>query len=588
MAGLTYREQIRGFPVKQMLVVSLMRFSEPIAFTSLFPYLYFMIRDFKIAPTEQEISKYSGYLALSFAFFQFCFAVHWGKMLDKIGRKPVIMCGLMGTSLSLLIFGFSRNYWMALFARSLAGCLNGNVSVYRTMIGEICVERRHQALGFSTLPLLFNVGTVIGPLIGGSRVFTRPSPHSPYEDARNNKSGGDSGGQLADVLRPVGGSGLGAFLDEFRTRHPYALSNFMVSAILWCSVIIGFLFLEETHEKFKNRRDYGVELGDSIMALFGRRKPVRPWNQPKEANETMALLSESEIGTSASPQTGSTTTVSVPSNVSDHADSLHAGSDVASIDSEQSSQEFEAVEPFMSKSMSNAVVRRYSLASVFKPEKNALTPQVITVIAASCIISLHSISYGEFMPVFLAARFKKDDLQFPFKISGGFGLDSSYIGTLFSSTGLVGMLIVLVIFPWIDRSLGTIEGFRLSLCFFPVVYACVPLSIFTLHKYNEAFPSWLTPIVLYALTSFKTLASATGMPQVMLLNHRAAAKEHRAYVNSLSMSMLALTRCIGPIVFGYVMTLGDSWHIGWLSWWLMALLALFGLVQSLYMKDYED
>lgn len=587
MAGLTYREQIRGFPVKQMLVVSLMRFSEPIAFTSLFPYLYFMIRDFKIAPTEQEISKYSGYLALSFAFFQFCFAVHWGKMLDKIGRKPIIMCGLMGTSLSLLIFGFSRNYWMALFARSLAGCLNGNVSVYRTMIGEICVERRHQALGFSTLPLLFNVGTVIGPLIGGSRVFTRPSPHSPYEDAGN-----DISDDVAlSLLGSVGKSGLGRFLDEFRAKHPYALSNVMVSAILWCSVIIGFLFLEETHEKFKNRRDYGVELGDSIMALFGRKKPVRPWNKPKEANEATAasettrLLSESEIGTA---QNDSTSTVSVHLGESVHSNNSEANSEIESIDSEQSSQEVEAVEPFLSKSMSNAVVKRYSLASVFKPEKNALTPQVITVIAANCIISLHSISYGEFMPVFLAARFKKEDLQFPFKISGGFGLDSSYIGTLFSSTGLVGMLIVLVIFPWIDRSLGTIEGFRLSLCFFPIVYACVPLSIFTLHKYNEAFPTWLTPIVLYALTSFKTLASATGMPQVMLLNHRAAAKEHRAYVNSLSMSMLALTRCIGPIVFGYVMTLGDSWHIGWLSWWLMALLALFGLVQSLYMKDYED
>lgn len=556
MPTLTYKEQIAGFPVKQMLVVSLMRFAEPIAYTSLFPYIYFMIRDFHIAPTEQEISKYSGYLASSFALFQCLFAVQWGRLSDKIGRKPILICGLLGTSLSLLIFGFSTNYYMALFARSLAGTLNGNISVYRTMIGEICVERKHQALGFSTLPLLFNLGTVIGPLIGGSHMFTRPSDHSPYELG--------SGGNAVEGVAGV--AGVGAFLDNLRSQHPYALSNIVVSLILWCSVLTGFLFLEETHEKFRNRRDIGIELGDSLQVLFGRKRPVRPWNTRADSDETSPLL---ELSVEA-----------------------HRCSDDAAVDSGTSSDEtdeIDAVEPFMSKSMSQAVVRRYSQTSMnLKLEKNALTPQVITVIAALCIISLHSISYAEFMPVFLAARFRKDDLHFPFKVAGGFGLDSSYIGTLFSSTGLAGMMIVLVIFPWIDRTLGTIEGFRLSLCFFPIVYACVPLSIFTLHKYNAAFPTWLTPVVLYMLTSFKTLASATGMPQVMLLNHRAATKEHRAYVNSLSMSMLALTRCIGPIIFGYLMTLGDSWHIGWLSWWIMSLLAVFGLVQSLYMKDYDD
>lgn len=556
MPTLTYKEQIAGFPVKQMLVVSLMRFAEPIAYTSLFPYIYFMIRDFHIAPTEQEISKYSGYLASSFALFQCLFAVQWGRLSDKIGRKPILICGLLGTSLSLLIFGFSTNYYMALFARSLAGTLNGNISVYRTMIGEICVERKHQALGFSTLPLLFNLGTVIGPLIGGSHMFTRPSDHSPYELG--------SGGNAVEGVAGV--AGVGAFLDNLRSQHPYALSNIVVSLILWCSVLTGFLFLEETHEKFRNRRDIGIELGDSLQVLFGRKRPVRPWNTRADSEETSPLL---ELSAEA-----------------------HGSSDDAAVDSGASSDEtdeIDAVEPFMTKSMSQAVVRRYSQTSMnLRLEKNALTPQVITVIAALCIISLHSISYAEFMPVFLAARFRKDDLHFPFKVAGGFGLDSSYIGTLFSSTGLAGMMIVLVIFPWIDRTLGTIEGFRLSLCFFPIVYACVPLSIFTLHKYNAAFPTWLTPVVLYMLTSFKTLASATGMPQVMLLNHRAATKEHRAYVNSLSMSMLALTRCIGPIIFGYLMTLGDSWHIGWLSWWIMSLLAVFGLVQSLYMKDYDD
>lgn len=107
--NLTFREQLSGFPVWQMIIICIIRFSEPISFTSLFPYVYFMIRDFKIAPTEEDISKYSGYLASSFAFAQFLFAVQWGKLGDrKYGRKPILLFGLFGTSISLIIFGFSK------------------------------------------------------------------------------------------------------------------------------------------------------------------------------------------------------------------------------------------------------------------------------------------------------------------------------------------------------------------------------------------------------------------------------------------------------------------------------------------------
>lgn len=558
---LTFREQMMDFPVKQMLVVSLMRFSEPLAFTSLFPYLYFMIRDFHIAPTEEEISKYSGYLASSFAFCQFIFAVQWGKMLDRIGRKPVLLCGLLGTSASLIMFGFSTNYYMALAARSIAGMLNGNIAVLRTVIGEICHDRKHQALGFSTLPLLFNFGSVIGPLIGGLRLFTNPKQRSPY-------NGGES---LVNSMPDLVSLGFSEKYFAFRDRHPYALSNIVVSTFLCCSCLIGFLFLEETNEKFASRRDYGLDLGDTITCLiFGGEKKHRPWRHGPD--EETPLLSDG--GSMQSPKASPT------EGASDHLEEDPF---------EDEEEDVEGIGTVMSKDLANAIVRtnsRSSARSVIPPKR--LTPQVITVIAANCIISLHSIAYTEFLPVLLAAQFRKNDLHFPFGIVGGFGLESSYIGTLFSSTGIVGMLIVLIIFPWIDRTFGTLPGFRLSLCFFPLVYAAVPLAIFTLHDYNSKFPVWLTPILLYLLTSLKTLASATGLPQVMILNHRAAAKPHRAYVNSLTMSMLAFARFLGPIVFGYLMALGDRHHIGWLSWWIMAVLALFGLMQSFLMSDYED
>ncbi|KAG2731472.1 hypothetical protein G9P44_005888 [Scheffersomyces stipitis] len=565
MAGkhkkLTFKEQMQGFPVRQMFIISIIRFSEPLAFTSLFPYLYFMIRDFHIAEREEDISKYSGYLASSFAFCQFLFAVRWGKLSDRIGRKIILLIGLFGTSLSLICFGFSQTYWTALISRSLAGVLNGNVAVLRTMIGEIATERRHQALAFSTLPLLFNFGSIIGPAIGGSKYLTHPRKENPYHP-----------GETMALLE----EGL-SFYERFIRKYPYALSNIVVSCFLWFSLICGFLFLEETHEVCKYRRDYGVDLGDWLLLKLGFHPPVRPWHHHKHTS------AEAQIASESSPLLGNSSSDNNQDNASISSETVDEDDD----------DDIQSVRPYISRRMSQAIVKTYSMSEheieVHRPSyANAFTSRVITVITGNFIISLHNVTYNEFLPVFLASRFRKDGLKFPFRIEGGFGLDVSYIGTLFSSTGIMGMLIVLLIFPMIDRNLGTINGYRLSVSIFPFVYFMVPLAIFTLHDYNPAFPKWVTPVILYTFTSLKTLASATGMPQVMLLNHRAAAKEHRAYVNSATMSIIALARCTGPIVFGYLMSLGDKLSTGELIWWVMSLLAGFGMIQSYWMEDYDD
>lgn len=487
-----------------------------------------MIRDFKIADREEDISKYSGYLASSFAFAQFLFAVHWGKLADrKFGRKPILLAGLLGTSISLIIFGFSTNYYMALAARSLAGALNGNISVLRTMIGEIATERRHQGVAFSTLPLLFNFGSVIGPLIGGSLYFTRPKKENPYQS-----------------------NSLESFHDRFLNKHPYALSNIVVACFLWFSFTCGVLFLEETHEKFKYRRDIGVDLGDKLLYSLGITPPTRPWSP-------------------AYKQQG---TYDEPDEISPLI--------IPDIDEEEEEEQGNQERGEES--------GEHSVEMIEKDDSVAFTPGVISAISSNFIISLHSITYNEFLPIFLASRNKPDALKFPFKIEGGLGYSASYIGNLFSSTGIVGTFIVLVIFPIIDRYLGSINGYRLSVSIFPTVYFLVPFTIFTLHSYNLWFPEWATPLMLYSLTSLKTLATATGMPQIMLINHRAAPKQHRAYVNGTTMSIIALARCTGPIVFGYLMSLGEKTSSGWIIWWSMSLLAMIGTIQSFFMEDLDD
>lgn len=110
------------------------RICEPIAFMSIFPYVYFMVEDFfRNDPNQKqggvEIAVYAGMVTSAFAFAEFSSGVPWGRLSDKIGRKPVLLTGLAGTALSMLIFGFAPNLPVALLARALGGLLNGYVSL---------------------------------------------------------------------------------------------------------------------------------------------------------------------------------------------------------------------------------------------------------------------------------------------------------------------------------------------------------------------------------------------------------------------------------------------------------------------------
>lgn len=92
---------------------------------SIFPYIYFMIESFHLTDNEDQISLYAGLVTSAFAFAEFSTGVLWGRLSDRIGRKPVLMVGLIGTLLSMLAFGFASSLPIALLGRALGGALNG-------------------------------------------------------------------------------------------------------------------------------------------------------------------------------------------------------------------------------------------------------------------------------------------------------------------------------------------------------------------------------------------------------------------------------------------------------------------------------
>lgn len=103
---------------------AIVRIAEPLALTSVFPYLPEMIEGFGVP--RDEIAKWVGLTSATFSVSQSMTAVLWGRTSDAIGRKPTLILGMICTMLCFLFWGTASSLAMAITVRAIQGCGNGN------------------------------------------------------------------------------------------------------------------------------------------------------------------------------------------------------------------------------------------------------------------------------------------------------------------------------------------------------------------------------------------------------------------------------------------------------------------------------
>lgn len=107
-----------------------------------------------------------GLLAASYSLMQFLFMPIWGRLSDRVGRKPIILMSLLCTSVSFVLFGLASSLFLLFLARLLAGTFTANISTAQAYIADVTTTEE-RAKGMGLIGAAFGLGFIFGPPLGG-------------------------------------------------------------------------------------------------------------------------------------------------------------------------------------------------------------------------------------------------------------------------------------------------------------------------------------------------------------------------------------------------------------------------------------
>lgn len=495
-----------AFPTQQLFILALCRFSEPIAFTSIMTYTFDMVQDLGI--DKKEASFYAGLLISAYAVAEATTSMGWGALSDRVGRKPIVLSGLVGVALSSLTFGLAKSYWVAFAARLLGGALNGNVSVMQTMVAEMVKRPEHEPVAYAVQPFVWTLGSIVGSAMGG--FLAHPVKSYPGRFDENGLWG----------------------------RYPYLLPNLVAFVCVVSAVTLGIFFLDETREWDEDAtvpdRDSAV---DDVDVDADETTPLQHGGQNRTSLESTPMFIES----------------SLPLPIDEH-----------NVDLRRSSfGTMHSIKP-----VSDGHIGPAESAAELPKKESAFNFTVLMLCFLLLIFSYHQMGSQSLLPTHLLDEplLPRGQLD----LRGGLGYTAPDVGVYFSINGFLGLLIQGIIFPiFVERvgvwrslvwmvllyPLGYMIPPFLSLLFEPAFSAAVYLSL-TLQSFCGIIIFPVTLILLKeAAPTMADLGKINGLAMSGACLARTIAPPIVGLVYSVGGSGVAWFSVIGVAVFGIVQLL---------------------------------
>lgn len=154
-----------------MAILFLIVFVDLVGFGIVIPLLPYYALHFQATPLEVTT------MMACYSFAQFFASPFWGRLSDKLGRKPILLVSLTCSVLSYFWLGMADSLWMLFAARLLAGAGAGNISAAQAYITDVTAPE-NRAKGMGMIGAAFGLGFTFGPAIGGLLAGAHPTAAS--------------------------------------------------------------------------------------------------------------------------------------------------------------------------------------------------------------------------------------------------------------------------------------------------------------------------------------------------------------------------------------------------------------------------
>lgn len=213
----------------------------------------------------------------SFSLMQFLFIPTWGRLSDRVGRRPVLLWSTAASAIGMVGLGFADSVPLLFAARMFSGIATANIAVAQAYIADV-TNAENRARGMGTIGIAFGLGFIFGPYVGGElgrfTVFGHPGALAAFV------AGGLSAVNfffaflyLPESLPPER-RGL-----QVRKASPFNLDAFRTAAqapgvglaiLLAASVIFWFAGLEQTFRLFTEDA-FGMSIAGTgrVLGLVG-------------------------------------------------------------------------------------------------------------------------------------------------------------------------------------------------------------------------------------------------------------------------------------------------------------------------------
>jgi len=143
-----------------MPILFLIVFIDLVGFGLVIPLLPFYAERFAASPLQMTT------LFATYSLMSMVTAPWWGRLSDRVGRRPVLLVSMAAAALAYAWLAFASRLWMLFAARAFAGACAGNIAAAQAYIADVTPPER-RAKGMGMIGAAFGLGFIIGPVLGG-------------------------------------------------------------------------------------------------------------------------------------------------------------------------------------------------------------------------------------------------------------------------------------------------------------------------------------------------------------------------------------------------------------------------------------